>query len=313
VLNFTFKQLRYVEAAGRFGSIAAAAENQNISQSSITAAIDAVESKLGFDLFVRTPAKGIRPTPVGRDTVALIRRFLDSAQHFESEMGSIGGDTTGAIRLGCYATAAPSFLPPVLTSLRQRYPGVSVTLLETDMTAIMGMLDNGEVDIAFTYEQTVEGGHRFDPLFPAPAYAVVAAEDPIAAQPTVSLAELSRRPMIMLDLPLARAYFTGLFEAAGLTPEIGHSTRSSEMARSLVSCGFGYSILNIRPADHRPGLSPYALVPISDPIAPPVFGIASQAVTRLPRMVDAILSHCLELRDQGVFQEMVVNRPVGPG
>lgn len=309
MLNFTFKQLRYVEAAGRFGSIAAAASDQSISQSSITAAIDAMESRMGYDLFVRTPAKGIQPTPAGRDTVALIRRFLDTSQHFESELGSIGGRTTGAIRVGCFATAAPSFLPPILTSLHERYPGVSVTLLETDMTAIVGLLDNGEADIAFTYRQAVDGRHRFDPLFEAPPFAVMATGDPLARQPSVSLEELAPIPMVMLDLPRSRTYFKKLFTDRNLTPNIGHSTRSSEMVRTLVACGYGYSILNICPSDYQPGQSPYHLVPISGHVFAPVFGIASQTVTRLPSMVQAILSHCLELRDQAVFERIIVKEP----
>ena len=58
MLNFTLKQLRYVEAAGRLGSIASAATKLNISQSSITAAIDVLEAELGYDLFLRTPGEG---------------------------------------------------------------------------------------------------------------------------------------------------------------------------------------------------------------------------------------------------------------
>ncbi|MDK3073523.1 LysR family transcriptional regulator [Sedimentitalea sp. JM2-8] len=313
MLNFTFKQLRYVQAAGRFGSIAAAAADQNISQSSITAAIDAMESQLGYDLFVRTPARGIQPTPAGRDTLALIRRFLDTSRHFESEMGAIGGRTTGSIRVGCYATAAPSFLPPILTSWREKYPGVSVTLLETDMSAMVGLLDKGEIDFAFTYEQTVETRHRFQPLFAAPPYAVIAADNPLAERDSVTLADLSALPMVMLDLPLARAYFTSLFKARNVTANIGHSSRSSEMVRALVACGYGFSILNIRPADYRPGISPYSLVPIVDDLPAPVFGIASQAVSRLPGMVQAILTHCMDLRDAGAFDPVVVKPRSFPG
>ena len=51
MLNFTLKQLKYVEATGRLGSIAKAVSNLNISQSSITAAINSLESEIGFDLF----------------------------------------------------------------------------------------------------------------------------------------------------------------------------------------------------------------------------------------------------------------------
>ena len=44
MLHFTLKQLRYVAAAGREGSIANAANSLNISQSSITAAIEKTRS-----------------------------------------------------------------------------------------------------------------------------------------------------------------------------------------------------------------------------------------------------------------------------
>jgi DNA-binding transcriptional LysR family regulator len=219
---------------------------------------------------------------------------------------SIADISTGSIRVACYTTAAPSFLPPILTSLRQAYPGVSMTLLESDMTTIMGLLDSGEADIAFTYDQTADNRHRFEPLFQAPPYAVLSANDPLATRSSVTLHDLHDKPMVLLDLPLTRAYFVGLFADLGLKPNIVHSTRSSEMVRTLVGCGYGFSLLNIRPADFRPGVSPYALVPLANPALAPVFGIASQASTHPPAMVRDVISHCLTLRDQGVFAPIVV-------
>ena len=116
-MNFTLKQLRYVEAAGRLGSIAKAAEEQAISQSSITAAIDALEHELDYHIFVRTPAKGIRPTPTGQEALQMIRGFINHSRHFEADLASVGSDETGVVRIGCYGTAAPAFLPPILVAL----------------------------------------------------------------------------------------------------------------------------------------------------------------------------------------------------
>lgn len=306
MLNFTFKQLRYVEAAGRHGSIAAAAAELNISQSSITAAIDALEQQLGYDLFMRTPAKGIRPTPSGRETLLVIRKFLDQSKHFEGEIKSVGGRTHGSLRVGCYGTAAPSFLPPILTSLRDKYPGVSIKLLEGNMQAVTDYLDGGEADIAFTYDQSISDRHHFTPLFGAPPYAILSAKDPLARQSSVTLEELSNLPMILLDLPMTREYFVGMFESLGLKPNVLHSTRSSEIVRALVNSGYGFSILNIRPIDYREGESDYVLVPISSLVQIPVFGIATQGTLRKPKMVQAIIDHCLELRNTGIFDEIVV-------
>lgn len=305
-MNFTLKQLRYVEATGRLGSIANAAHELNISQSSITAAIGSLESQVGFDLFVRTPAKGISVTPAGQETLKLIRNFLTQSRHFEAEVIAIGGDATGAVRISCYGTAAPSFLPPILTNFRSVYPNTSIKFLEGNMETIMANLKNGEADLAFTYEETLEDRQEFTPLFAAPPYALLAVDDPLAQGKSVCLADLANKPMIMLDLPRTKEYFLGMFEAAGLKPNLVHSTRSTEIVRALVSGGHGYSLLNICPPDYRGDDTRFRAMPIRDEATVPVFGIITLADTRQPSIVNAFIKQCLDLKEAGVFEEITV-------
>lgn len=306
MLNFTLKQLRYIEAAGRLGSIAKAAKEQSISQSSITAAIDSMESELGYSLFIRTPAKGIQTTPSGLESMQLIRSFMDQSKHFEGEIKSVGGDTTGTLRIGCYATAAPAFLPPILKSFTKKYPRVSITLLEGNMQTIGEFLSEGVADLTFTYRQATGEQQDFLPLFNAPPYALVSADDPLSQEISVSLSQLNKLPMIMLDLPMARDYYSDLFHQLGLEPNIAHSTRSSEIARALVSGGFGFTILNIRPADYVEGKSGYVVLPISDKLPIHFFGLATLPAVYRPRIVEAFVNHCIMLKGSGVFERMTV-------
>jgi DNA-binding transcriptional LysR family regulator len=308
ILNFTLKQLRYVEAADRLGSIANAAAELSISQSSITAAIDALEMALGYDLFIRTPAKGIRATASGRDVLTLTRKFIHQSRQFEEELSSLGGLAKGTVRIACYATAAPSFLPPVLRAITEDFPDTSIQLLEGNMARIMEFLDDGEADVAFTYSESVDARYDFEPLFDAPPYAMVALDDPLAQKGVATMRELAERPMVMLDLPRTRDYFVGLFEQLGLAPNIAHSTRSSEIVRALVAGGFGFSILNIRPVDYRGDESRYRILPISDAPMSPVFGIATVAGMEQPRMVRTFIQSCIGLKNRGVFEEMVVRQ-----
>lgn len=306
-MNFTLKQLRYVEATGRLGSIANAASELNISQSSITAAIGALESQIGFDLFVRTPAKGISVTPAGSETLKLIRNFITQSRQFEAEVNSIGGNASGSVRISCYATAAPSFLPPILKNFNSIYPDTSIKFLEGNMETIMGFLKNGEADLAFTYEETVEERQNFIPLFSAPPYALLPADDPLAQRSSISLEDLAEKPMVMLDLPRTKEYFSYMFEAAGLRPNVVHSTRSTEIVRALVSGGHGFSLLNICPPDYRGDDRRFRVVPIRDTVTVPVFGIVTLSDTRQPSIVNAFISQCLELKDAGVFEEITVS------
>ena len=300
-MNFTLKQLRYVEAAGRLGSIAKAAVEVSISQSSITASIDALEASLDYALFVRTPAKGITPTSAGREALQLIRTFLNQSQQFESELQSQGGDDAGLVRIACYATAAPTFLPPILKSITENFPGISVKVMEGNMMAIADYLDNGEVDLVFTYDRHVPHGQSFEPLFTAPPYALISRSDEASQRPSITFEQLSKKPMIMLDLPYTRDYFFGLFRALGLEPDVAHSTRSSEIAKALVEGDFGFTLLNIRPRNYSHKDSRYSIVPISDSSDVPIFGISTTGNLRQPKNVRSFIKICTKLRDDGIF------------
>lgn len=311
-MRFTLKQLRYVDAAGRTGSIANAAGELSISQSSVTAAIDALENELGFDIFVRTPAKGIVTTPVGREALEHVRGFLEQARHLESDLRSIKGDPRGKLHIGCYVTTAPHVLPLMLRSFARDYPGVSIDILEGDLMTVSDSLLSGKVDVAATYFGIV-GDHKktfpcdvaFTRLFTARPHAVLSADDPLAARRRVTLAELAERPMVLLDLPFTTDYFLGLFRAHGLEPRIAHSTRSSEIVRALVAGGFGFSILNIRALDREAG-SGFVSRPIADNVGNPDYGLVTLKGVRQPRIVRAFLDHCRRLKDDNVFAPLVL-------
>lgn len=304
--NLTLKQLRYVEAADRFGSITNAAEEMNISQSSITAAINMLEDTLGHDVFIRTPAKGIHSTATGREALALIRRFIYQSQQFQDELNSLGGEAMGTVRIGCYATAAPSFLPIVLQAISAQFPDSSIQLLEGNMARVTEFLQDGDIDVAFTYQEGIGPQCEFAPLFAAPPYAIVSTNDPLAEQDSTSLEELIDRPMVMLDLPQTKDYFLRLFSARSLTPTIAHSSRSSEIIRTLVSQGYGFSILNIKPVEYQEGYSRYRVLPIRNAPEAPVFGIATLASITQSRMVRSFISSCINLRDRGDLEELTV-------
>ncbi len=304
-LNLTLKQLRYAETAGRLGSIAAAAGEHNISQSSITAAIDAMEAALGFDLFIRQPAKGVMPTPSGTEALKMIADILRQHGHFEGELEALGGAAGGVLRVGCYVTVAPGLLPKVLAEFSAAHPGAQADISEGDMTAMTDLLAQGVIDIALTYEMGSVGEIEFRPLFKAPPYALIPEGDPLATQAAVSLADLADRPFIMLDLPHTRDYFEQMFRDQGLSPQIAHSSKSSEIVRSMVAGKFGVSILNIRHARD----SGYAALPLTGDLLAPTFGVAMPKGVRPPLMSRLFIDELERLQQAGAFTDLVVAPP----
>lgn len=73
----TFPQLQYLLEIHRAGSITQAAKNLFVAQSSVSVALSAIETELGFPVFVRS-RKGLVPTPRGVEAIAHAKRIVES-------------------------------------------------------------------------------------------------------------------------------------------------------------------------------------------------------------------------------------------
>lgn len=304
-MQFTLKQLRYFDAALRTGSIARAAVEMNISQSSITAAIDNIEQAAGAELFRRMPAKGIAPTDIGIGVGERIREFLEQTRIFESDLLTIAGNPAGTLRLGCYAPTAPYVLPPILKQISSDFPEISIELKEGDMRTISDLLSSGRIDLALTYRREIKKSLPFVSLFLATPIAFVPATWPLANQDEVSLAELVEQPMILLDMPGTRPYFCGIFEAQGLRPKIVHTTKSSSVLRCLVAANFGYALMNICGPNDLTGQNGYVVRHIRGDHDTPQFGIAFNRASRRSALVKAMLVTCRDISSRGGFKHIL--------
>jgi DNA-binding transcriptional LysR family regulator len=63
----------------------------------------------------------------------------------------------------------------------------------------------------------------------------------------VSISQIVREPLILLDRPAARGYYLELLEQCGEELRIVATANSTEMVRSLVATGIGVSLLNMKP------------------------------------------------------------------
>ena len=224
---------------------------------------------------------------------------------FEGELEALGGAAGGVLRVGCYITVAPGLLPKVLGDFSAAHPEAQADISEGDMIAMMDLLGQGVIDIALTYELGSVGEVSFHPLFKAPPYALLPDDDPLATRASVSLADLADRPFIMLDLPHTRDYFEQMFRDQGLHPKIAHSSKSSEIVRSMVAGKFGVSILNIRHSRD----TGYTAVPLTGDLLSPTFGIAMLKGVRPPLMSRLFIDQLERLQAEGAFDDLVVAPP----
>ena len=81
-MKITVKQLRYILATEKAGSITVAASNMAVSQPTLSGAISQVEKELGFDIFLRK-GSGVALTDEGREFVLYARRVVEEMENLE--------------------------------------------------------------------------------------------------------------------------------------------------------------------------------------------------------------------------------------
>jgi DNA-binding transcriptional LysR family regulator len=298
-MKFTLRQLEYFIAAGESGSITLASERANISQPSISTAISHLEQELGTQLFLRRHAQGLSLTPAGRAMLREAKKLIRHAEGLYSVTAE-NEQVRGTLSVGCLVTLAPMVMPALSQSFVEKHPGTNVRQNEHHQEGLLEGLRRAEIDIAVTYDLQISEDVEFARLVALPPYALFGAADPLHRAESVTIRELAQLPMILLDLPISREYFIGLFMKHGYEPKISWRSPNQEVVRTMVANGYGYALFNARPKMNiaLDGRQLYP-VPLAGKHPPAVIGLATLRQLCKSRLVDAFETHCRALILEG--------------
>ena len=265
-MNLTLTQLRYLVAVARHGSVTAAARMLNVSQPSISVAIDNVEATLGQKLFVRQRGSGIALTSFGRGAVAKAKQVLAEADELVG-LGTRDADVGGELVLGCFEDLAPYFAPALIRAFSQRCPSVTVVVRDETFETLGRRLGDAAIDLGLTYDLGLPSHFARILLHELRPHALLPQGHALASQGSVSLAELATHPLVTTDQPHSWQHMLDLFLSRGLSPVSQSTTSSFELQRSMVANGFGVAVSYTRPYGDRSydGL-PLVCKPLSDPL-----------------------------------------------
>jgi DNA-binding transcriptional LysR family regulator len=294
------RQVQCFVSAATAGTMTAAADELRLTQSAVSLAILGLEKRLGQQLLVRRRARTLLLTPAGRRFLPGARDLLAHAAQVRLEAVPEGRGVAGPLVVGCFRSAAPFLLPPLLQEFGAAHPDVELDFVEGPVPVIEAALRDGVCDLALVYVVGLAPDLDYEPLYSAPPYALFAVDDPMADREAVTLDELAGRGMIHFNLPPSTDYFAQVFAREGLTPRITHRTSSYELTRALVARGLGYGLLVSRPAGDLSyeGL-PLACVPIAGDPLQHEFALATVRGSRLTRQATVFARHCREQLAQG--------------
>ena len=114
----------------------------------------------------------------------------------------------------------------------------------------------------------------------------------LAGRGAVTMAQLARDPLILMNLPHSRGYFLTLAQMHGVRPRIAHETGSVEMLRSMVGNGLGVGLLATdTPHSTAYDGRPVVRVAIKGDLAPHRIALARAARLRSSALTDAFCQY----------------------
>ncbi|MBZ9739148.1 MULTISPECIES: LysR family transcriptional regulator [unclassified Mesorhizobium] len=265
-MSLSLTQLRYLIAVARHGSVTGAARALNISQPSISVAIDAIEKDFGQKLFVRQRGSGVSLTSFGRVVVAKAKQVLAETDELLG-LGKVSSTVGGELVLGCFEDLAPYFAPGLIRAFSERHPEVDVVVRDETFETLGRRLSDSAVDLGLSYDLGLPSHFARILLHELRPHALLSAGHALADRPEVSLADLAAYPLITTDQPHSWQHMLDLFRGRGLSPVAHRRTSSFELQRSMVANGFGVAVSYTRPHGDRSydGL-PLVCTPLSDPL-----------------------------------------------
>jgi DNA-binding transcriptional LysR family regulator len=242
---FEISQLRCFVAVAEELHFSRAAERLNMTQPPLSRQIRLLEHSVGAELLERN-SRAVRLTAAGRAFLPEAMRILRLAEEAAFKARRAAKGEQGSLAIGFTSASGYALLPEVVRRLRQRCPGVSLTLKELVSTAQVEALNSGELDLGLMRPHTVNAELETLPLVSESLMLAIHASEaedwPL--QPT--LACLHGRPFVMYSPFDARPFHQMLserFAQAGVVPDIIEHVGQIHTMLALVRAGMGAALI----------------------------------------------------------------------
>jgi len=153
----------------------------------------------------------------------------------KSQIEELKGFRRGTVRIACSQALALDFLPREIAGFRTRHPLVSFEVKVLDHERAMTALAAYEVDLVLVFRPPFLP--NFQPLMTLEQriVAVMSADHPLAAQPTIRLRDCANYPVALPEGSLGgRQLLDQVSARSGLTFKVAAESNSFEFLRGLV-------------------------------------------------------------------------------
>ena len=241
------RQVRYFVSVAKCQSFTRAAAELHVVQPALSQQVKRLEHELGVDLLDRRGGQ-VGLTPAGTTFLHRAEIILANASMAIAEMRGYSEATTGRVAVGAIFTlnGGAVDLPALFSAFSQAYPGVQLRFREGMSEELVGLLRNGELDLALLDERLVSDPSDLETqlITEEELVVLVSPQHSLAGVGSCTLTDLANERFIRMGhgSPGRGYHLMRVAQEAGFTPQFAFHAGSIDIARSLVSKGLGIHV-----------------------------------------------------------------------
>ncbi len=240
----TLRQIEVIRAIMVAGTVNGAAKLLNVSAPGVSRVMKHAEDVLGVRLFSRRYGR-FMPTPEVKGIVDQINEVYRKVENLQFSIDSLKRGASSVFSFASVPSISQFVMPRSIKRLRQKYPGLvmNIDILKIEEAIDYLLLKRGEL-VAMSYRMD-HPGIVSHPLVEGELVAIVSEENPLAAQPDVSVAELAEHPIIGVDAkdPYGKI-IADAFRQNGSAFELSVKARFAQTTVSLVQQNLGVAVID---------------------------------------------------------------------
>jgi len=225
------------------GSMTAAAESLNLTQSALSHSMRKLEDQLGVQLWQRK-GRQLLPTNAGQHLLNNARRLIPQFIRTEEQLNQFAKGERGTLRIGMECHPCYQWLHKITVPYLQNWSSVDLEVKQKFQFGGIGAILAHEIDLLVTPDPYRKKGLHFEPVFDYEQVLVVGPEHPYRDADFVIPRQLEDETLFTYPVPQNRLDIYTNF----LTPEQGTVRRqkvieTTEIMLQMVACGRGVAAL----------------------------------------------------------------------
>lgn len=222
-----------------------AAQILNITQPSLSHAINALEKELNVKLFEKV-GRNARLTKEGELFCRYVVQSLDMLDEGRRVVGEVSGMAGGYIDIGYIYTLGSHFIPQNMSDYMKLNQGKNIRFSFGQGTTeqMIEELKKGTYDLVFSSYKEGEDRLNFTPVVEEELVLITPKGHPLSEKKSIDLAETTEYPYIMFSRKSGlRPFINKLFAKIKVQPFIAYEGEEDSSVAGLVAAGLGISIV----------------------------------------------------------------------